>query len=80
MDPNTDSQIAGLSYIEKLRTEAYQEQNSQDPFAAVYDALTPDEPTRAWLIAKRLPTALIHLLTAQQNYPVLSSVAQRTAP
>lgn len=78
MDPITVSQIAGSSYIDKLHTEACREQSSQDHSQST--TLTPDEPTGAWLIAKRLPTALINLLTARQDSPVLSSVAQRTAP
>ena len=45
-------QLAGLSYIQKLRTEDWQEEGSRDPFA-IYDALTPDEPIWAVQIARR---------------------------
>lgn len=76
MDANTILQVAAQAHVLKLRTEAWQKQSSQDPFA-VYDALTPKEPTWAWLVAKRLLAALIHILTARQSAPVPSNFAPR---
>jgi hypothetical protein len=74
MDPNVISQIAGQAYVKEMYTGTRQEQDSQDTFAA-YDALTPAEPPRVWVVAKRLLVTLLHSRKARQNAPVPSGFA-----
>jgi len=63
---SNDCQLAGLTHVQKLRTEALEELASEDRFAA-FDALTPDEPLWAWLVTKRLLAGLLHLLTVPRR-------------